>query len=330
MEENSTTGNQEEVETRINILQDPLTDVAPRRRLEDEDEEPEPELLRPRNNDQVETQPQQNIRTYIPQIQSSYELFQRTGLWRKGNYGTVLYFIPLTIALLTVLLVDWNKQCDKPLKLWACTQVFIQFFSLFVNAIIILKLPSTDAPIDYQQRRIRSLGLLFMCNKILYVMWLGWFIVGMVWSFEALVHSNCSSTAPFLFRMCFSLVIMQLVITGVIVLFICCACLMAGLRIFVYIPSEPNASSKGATEGMIRALPYKKFKDGLLPKEDASCAICLSDYEGGEPIRFLPCGHHFHSMCVDQWLLSNKTCPFCKQEIDDKNSKKLKGLAVEV
>jgi len=161
-------------------------------------------------------------------------------------------------------------------------------------------------------------------------MWLGWFIVGMVWSFEALVHSNCSSTAPFLFRMCFSLVVMQLVITGVIVLFICCACLMAGLRIFVYIPSEPNASSKGATEGMIRALPYKKFKDGLLPKEDASCAICLSDYEGGEPIRFLPCGHHFHSMCVDQWLLSNKTCPFCKQEIDDKNSKKLKGLAVEV
>lgn len=54
--------------------------------------------------------------------------------------------------------------------------------------------------------------------------------------------------------------------------------------------------------------------------EDAQCAICLSSYESTEKIRYLPCKHHFHSTCIDEWLLKNKTCPFCKRAIDDKGA----------
>jgi len=184
-----------------------------------------------------------------------------------------------------------------------------------MNALVIRKLPPNEAPPEYQRRRIHSIWYLFVANRILLFCWVVMFVIGIIWSFEALAASSCPTSAPFLFRMCFSIVVMQLVLVGVFLLFTCCACLMTGLRIFVYIPGDSSNTSRGATETMIRSLKWRKFKEGILPKEDASCAICLCDYEISEHIRFLPCHHHFHAGCVDQWLLTNKACPLCKQEI---------------
>lgn len=47
------------------------------------------------------------------------------------------------------------------------------------------------------------------------------------------------------------------------------------------------------------------------------CGICLCDYAIGDTIRFLPCGHHFHASCVDVWLASHRTCPFCLHDVTD-------------
>ena len=91
--------------------------------------------------------------------------------------------------------------------------------------------------------------------------------------------------------MCFSLVIMQLVMFGFIILFCCCSCAFIILRIFVY-PNGLQNRNRGATKRIIRSLPCKKFEEGSIPKEDANCAICLSDYEVNENIRYLPCNHH--------------------------------------
>lgn len=43
------------------------------------------------------------------------------------------------------------------------------------------------------------------------------------------------------------------------------------------------------------------------------CVICYENYIPGNLIKFLPCEHHFHSECVDEWLNIRDTCPLCKK-----------------
>ncbi|CAN6453520.1 unnamed protein product [Victoria cruziana] len=48
----------------------------------------------------------------------------------------------------------------------------------------------------------------------------------------------------------------------------------------------------------------------------ASCAICLQDFEDGDAVRRLPqCRHIYHGACVDRWLSRRGSCPMCRKEI---------------
>ncbi|KAK6943456.1 Zinc finger, RING-type [Dillenia turbinata] len=50
--------------------------------------------------------------------------------------------------------------------------------------------------------------------------------------------------------------------------------------------------------------------------EAADCSICLSVFEEGEKVKVLPqCRHAFHSGCVDKWLSSHPSCPFCRSSL---------------
>ncbi|XP_042425450.1 RING-H2 finger protein ATL79-like [Zingiber officinale] len=47
----------------------------------------------------------------------------------------------------------------------------------------------------------------------------------------------------------------------------------------------------------------------------SECAICLAEMAEGERVRVVPdCGHVFHAMCVDAWLLGRSTCPTCRTD----------------
>lgn len=48
-----------------------------------------------------------------------------------------------------------------------------------------------------------------------------------------------------------------------------------------------------------------------------SCSVCFEDYECGDMLRVMPCGHRFHVECVDKWLITSTSlsrgpaCPNC-------------------
>ena len=45
------------------------------------------------------------------------------------------------------------------------------------------------------------------------------------------------------------------------------------------------------------------------------CGICMDSFNENEKIKRLPCEHIFHIDCMNQWLQTKKTCPFCDQAI---------------
>ena len=46
--------------------------------------------------------------------------------------------------------------------------------------------------------------------------------------------------------------------------------------------------------------------------------MCLDAIREGEPVKRLPCGHVFHSSCIDPWLLEEKAvCPTCRKGVFD-------------
>ena len=42
------------------------------------------------------------------------------------------------------------------------------------------------------------------------------------------------------------------------------------------------------------------------------CSICLEDYEDGENILYLECGHYYHKKCSKNWFKDGNTCPLCR------------------
>ena len=79
---------------------------------------------------------------------------------------------------------------------------------------------------------------------------------------------------------------------------------------------EDNVGSvnKGLTSEQIDNLPNKRFKKEK-NREFFQCIICMEEFQEKEKVKALPCAHIFHINCIKQWLLKQKTCPFCKSEL---------------
>lgn len=89
-------------------------------------------------------------------------------------------------------------------------------------------------------------------------------------------------------------------------------------------PGFPAAAgllgSQGIDPELLESLPTFLCDSDALPKENASCSICLSEYSSGEILRTLPCMHYLHQECIDRWLHQNNTCPICKFVVDEHES----------
>ena len=83
-----------------------------------------------------------------------------------------------------------------------------------------------------------------------------------------------------------------------------------------------------AITGAIRSLPEAAWGERALASDVAEsaqdeCRLCLEEYKCGEMVRTLPCGHCYHSKCIDVWLAGyrqqglprgQRGCPLCKRD----------------
>jgi len=47
-----------------------------------------------------------------------------------------------------------------------------------------------------------------------------------------------------------------------------------------------------------------------LQRWGAACVVCLEDFEQGDEVARLSCGHNFHEQCVRRWLRHRAQCPY--------------------
>ena len=103
----------------------------------------------------------------------------------------------------------------------------------------------------------------------------------------------------------------------------------------------------GDTKGTLSALPVRELASRLADRgidakrrramtekremvevllEDTDCSICVGEYEEGDLMRVLRCGHGFHVDCIDRWVLHKikqgpgesgirAQCPLCNTPI---------------
>lgn len=50
-------------------------------------------------------------------------------------------------------------------------------------------------------------------------------------------------------------------------------------------------------------------------EEEPQCSICLCEYEKGDKLISLPCGHVFHDDCITSWTDNNTRCPLCNSDL---------------
>ncbi|TQD97006.1 hypothetical protein C1H46_017405 [Malus baccata] len=80
------------------------------------------------------------------------------------------------------------------------------------------------------------------------------------------------------------------------------------------------APKEGLDVSLIQSFPtfeYASVNDFRIEKYGLECAICLVEFEDDSMLRLLTeCCHVFHKDCIDLWLESHKTCPFCRRNLE--------------
>jgi len=81
-----------------------------------------------------------------------------------------------------------------------------------------------------------------------------------------------------------------------------------------FLRNDPNQHGPPpASQESINKLQEVKF----CPEEAETkcCPVCQEDYNAGETLVKLPCGHEYHRDCVTSWLTKHNSCPMCRKQI---------------
>ncbi|KAG0222171.1 hypothetical protein BGW42_006814 [Actinomortierella wolfii] len=212
-------------------------------------------------------------------------------LVRILNTAHLLYLIPVTTVTIARL-VTAEYICDEQLFSWLTVQAVL-FVAQIFSACYMLQRQPVSSRLAFLDQRSRVLMIVFMI----------WTVLG-VGFLSGNGRSTCPRSEDPVYGLSFRIIVFHL--SMISFYFLPCSSLALQRILPVSVSSE---LSRTATKPMLESLDSRPMVVGMFGEdpEEATCAICLGDYQPKEPIRFLPCQHHFHLECVDQWLLTDKS-----------------------
>lgn len=210
-----------------------------------------------------------------------------------------------------------SAACDRPLRWWLLAHTVSQLLQVPVRFVLLARIRETELAQTSMEECVASFTAspAWRVSKHISLFTYAWCVLGIVWVINA---GDCSS-CPSIFWITVFVLVQAGARTAV--------ALGTYRRLF---PTEPPREAapapEAATTAQIMALPLVTYSSDTFA-EEAHCAICLSEYENGECLRRLPCGHHFHRQCADKWLQRSKRCPLCIQAIDEVTFAKTRNKA---
>lgn len=219
--------------------------------------------------------------------------------------------ILVAVPCVAMLWVYWNEcaLCNRPLRLWILVHCGLQLLQTPVRFSLCFKVHETQRRNGILEVCVLALtrSRAWQASKATSIVSYAWFVVGVVWLLN--VRGPCVG----LYRMCVAILVVSI--------------LRLILTLAIFRRTFPTASEneqeagkqrpRGATQDVIDAVPQVVLTPEIAAEgPEASCAVCLCDFEVGDVLRRLPCAHKFHSSCVDKWLCRNKVCPLCVRDIE--------------
>lgn len=203
--------------------------------------------------------------------------------------GNLLFKFFQVIITLIVLVINRNTTCKAPLKLFLTVYTVIVLTQGFLFYYRCRRYLYPDRAFDLPENS--ELGLF---NNFVDAFNLFWYLTGFHWVHEC---KSCKITTPSLYYT--SLV---WIYCGVFFFISPLVAIILLIVLITYIRPK---------------LPVFEYtRDSNIPQGDANCTICLNEYNEGEKIKSLPCKHHFHVNCIDEWFNIDDICPMCRKPIN--------------
>jgi hypothetical protein len=245
------------------------------------------------------------------------EVVHRDPVAATAFLRAVMIFSGVTGAIVSglcilFLSIFWSQSagCERPLRWWLLVHTLVQLLQVPVRFVILDRIRSAERAQSSMEECVAAFTAspAWRASKNVSLFTYGWCVLGVVWVINA---GDCAGSGIYMM--------------SVFVLFQAAARTAVAFVSYRWLfpieaMEEEAPKIEGATPDQIAALPLVSYSPNLFAEPGASCAVCLSEFDYGDRLRRLPCGHYFHRQCADEWMRRNKRCPLCIRAIDEVHS----------